>query len=120
MPILDKTAILGADDLKRETVSVPEWGGDVIVQEMTAKARLEWSTAAYTVEKGKTAANPETFMAALLVVCCVGEDGEPLFSSEDMPALARKSGAAVERVAGVAMRLNGMSAKSEDEGPKKN
>ncbi len=36
MNILSKEAILSADDLPREIVSVPEWGGQVYVRTMTA------------------------------------------------------------------------------------
>ena len=31
MAILTREAILGADDLKRQTITVKEWGGEVIV-----------------------------------------------------------------------------------------
>jgi hypothetical protein len=115
MPILTKDAILSADDLKRETVPVPEWGGEVIVQEMTAKARMDWGNSAYkTDELGGLVADKEKFAASMLVASCVGEDNEPLFSLEDIAALSRKSGKAVDRVLAVALRLNGMSGEAKE------
>ena len=42
MAILTREAILGAQDLKRQTVAVKEWGGEVILTELTADRRLEF------------------------------------------------------------------------------
>ena len=39
MPILNKAAILAAEDLKTETVAVPEWGGEVRVRTLTGTER---------------------------------------------------------------------------------
>lgn len=119
MSILTREAILSADDLKRESVSVPEWGGDVVVQEMTAKARTAWSSAVYSKgDDGEVKADSDIFSSALLVACCVGEDGEPLFTASDIAALSKKSGKAVERVLTVALRLNGMSEAAREEAKK--
>ena len=37
--MLDRNAILGADDLGREVVDVPEWAGSVQVRGLTAAER---------------------------------------------------------------------------------
>ncbi len=44
MPTLNRDQALAAQkrELKRETVPVPEWGGDVIVRELSAKERDEY------------------------------------------------------------------------------
>ena len=39
MNILSKEAILAADDLPREKVNVPEWGGEVLVRTMSGTDR---------------------------------------------------------------------------------
>ena len=44
MNILSKDAILAADDLPRETVHVPEWGGDVYVRTMSGTDRDAFET----------------------------------------------------------------------------
>ena len=44
MNILSKEAILAADDLPREIVSVPEWGGQVCVRTMTGTDRDAFET----------------------------------------------------------------------------
>ena len=40
MPVLGRAQILSAADLKQERVDVPEWGGEVIVQEVSAAAAV--------------------------------------------------------------------------------
>jgi hypothetical protein len=42
MAILNREAILGAVDLKKELVKVPEWGGEVYISMMTGEARDAW------------------------------------------------------------------------------
>ena len=42
MKALTRDEILGADDLKTESVKVPEWGGTVLVRELTGAERDEW------------------------------------------------------------------------------
>ena len=37
--VLSKEQILQADDLKTETVEVPEWGGDVLLRELRGRER---------------------------------------------------------------------------------
>lgn len=106
MGLLTKSAILAADDLKHEDVSVPEWGGEVRVRTMTGTQRNAFG-AALVGEDDMVA-----FRVKLVVACAVGEDGEPLFNDEDAQALAAKSGAALERVFLAASRLNGMAADS--------
>lgn len=102
--VLGRRAILAAEDLKREVVHVPEWGGDVIITAMTGAQRDAWEQSLV----GKTGRAPDVSnVRAKLVVCCaVDEAGALLFSPEDAVALGAKSGAALERCAAAAQRLN--------------
>ena len=52
MNILSKDAILAADDLPRETVHVPEWGGDVYVRTMSGTDRDAFTPCTHTVSRG--------------------------------------------------------------------
>ena len=98
MAILTREAILEAQDLKRETISVKRWGGEVIVTEMTAARRLEFERLFTEVENR---------MRVLLVAfAVVDEAGKPLFSVKDVEALGEKNFRAVYRVSQVALRLN--------------
>lgn len=105
MGLLTREAILGAPDLKRETVAVPEWGGDVLISMMTGAQRDAWEQS--LVSGGK--ADVSNVRAKLVAACAVTEDGKPLFRPEDVYALGLKSAIALERCAKVAQRLNGLT-----------
>ena len=107
MTLLDRTAILGAADLKTEDVPVPEWGGTVRVTVMTGTQRDAFAASMATPPAGTT---KPPFVAALLAACTVDDAGQLVFTAEDVQALAAKSAVALERVADVATRLNGMAA----------
>lgn len=104
--ILKRDQILAADDLKRELVSVPEWGGEVYVSMMTGAARDAFEASILGADRKPVLAD---MRAKLAVACITDENGARLFDASDVPALSAKSGAALERVAQVAQRLNRMS-----------
>jgi hypothetical protein len=105
MKLLNKSAILGAEDLKHEDVEVPAWGGTVRVRVMTGAERDEFR-AAIASEDGSIPVGK--FSAALLVATCIDETGARLFTMEDMDQLEEKSAASLDGPAAVAMRLNGL------------
>ncbi len=107
--LLDRGAILGAQDLKTEDVAVPEWGGTVRVRCLTAAERDAYEASFLSFKDGKVAQNPDAMAkvrARMVSLTVVGEAGERLFTDADVAALAGKSAAAVNRVFEVAQRLN--------------
>lgn len=106
---LNRDQILEVADLKTEVVSVPEWGGDVIVAAMTGEARDAWEQSLVVAENGAARANMENIRARLVIATAVDEHGNRLFTEKDAPMLGRKSSAALERVCKVAQRLNGLT-----------
>jgi len=104
MELLNRNAILSADDIKRVDVPVPEWGGTVRVRTMTAKERDAMMGESVLGDDGKP--NMENFRSKFLVRCIVGADDKPLFSAADIEALGAKSGAALERVYKQAETIN--------------
>lgn len=101
--ILGRDQILAADDLKREQVEVPEWGGTVIVAALSGTQRDAWEASIVTSE-GRP--NLRNMRAKLVSVSVVDEAGQQIFSAADVEALGAKSAAALERVAKVAQRLS--------------
>lgn len=99
---LDRNSILNANDLKRETVACPEWGGDVIIQEIGAidRDRL-WPV--LVDETGKN--DPINVAGKVLVRCIVDEAGERLFTNEDAEELGKRSPTVINRLFAVAERL---------------
>ena len=109
MAILTREAILGAQDLKRQTVTVKEWGGEVIVTEMSAARRLEF-------EKRLPADGNDGMVWPLLVLfCAVDEGGHPLFSPDDVEALQAKNGKVIQRIGKVALKLNRIGGAQEQD-----
>lgn len=107
MPLLNRDEILAADDVKFETVPVPEWGGEVRVRAITASARDTFEQAAYAAHRDKKPlVNIRARMAAM---CIVGEDGNQLFSESDIDALGKKSAVAMDRVYAAVAKLNALS-----------
>lgn len=105
--ILTKQQILSADDLKRETVKVKEWGGEVIVRALSGIERDAFEQS--LVRDGKTELT--NVRAKLVARCCVDEAGNRLFEDHEIEALGLKSSRALERISKVAQRLNGMGDK---------
>lgn len=109
MPILSKASILAAS-LKHEDVPVPEWGGDVRVAMMSGAARDRFMA---LQGEGKTPFS--VFQARVLVSCVIDEDGNLLFSEDDVEALRTRSKDALDRVYEAAMRLNKLGVEAVEE-----
>ena len=120
MAVLDRNAILQVDDLKREKVSVPEWGGDVYVRALTGDERDEYEVSMIEMRPGRggrTEAIPklQQIRANLVARTVCDELGNRLFKVEDVNELGAKSAAALDRLYEVAQRLSKLSEKDVQE-----
>lgn len=112
MSYLSADDILNADDLPREPVAVPEWGGTVLVQGMDGTARDRFEAAMVNekmsgVSKDKALDN---YRARLAAACLVDENGKRLFQGDAVvKRLGTKSAQALTRVVEVASRLSGLT-----------
>jgi hypothetical protein len=106
---LSKADILGADDLPREQVNVPEWGGAVHVRSLTGAERDDFEASMFEGQGKKARMNSKNLRARLVALCVVDADGERIFADGDVEALGRKSAAALDRVFSAAQRLNGFT-----------
>jgi Phage tail assembly chaperone len=112
---LTRDAILAASALRTEDVPVPEWGGSVLVRELRGRERDEFE-ASLAVQRGNRMVPDVANMRAKLVArVVVGEDGEPVFSQQDVNALGELSAAALDRVFEVASRLSALNPDSLEE-----
>lgn len=110
--MLSVDEILALDDLPREMVSVPEWGGDVYVRTMRGDERDEFEGAEALYRRGKSKGSPQMmrgFRARLLVFTVCNEAGQLLFKPEQAASLGGKSSAIVSRLFDVAAKLNGFT-----------
>lgn len=103
--ILSKADILGANDMTREEVNVPEWGGSVFVRRMTADERdvFEFKM----LGENKTG---KGLRAAYVGLALVDEQGKRLFSDEEIPMLGAKFAGAVDRIFEKVSEINKISA----------
>jgi hypothetical protein len=111
--VLSRDAILGAEDLPREKVHVPEWDGDIWVRTMMASERDDFEAGYLRDKAGVIEIDRHNLRASLLVRCVIDEAGVRLFADTDIEALGAKSAAAVDRLYAVAARLNRLSAQDE-------
>ena len=91
--MLTREQILQSDDLPRETVQVPEWGGEVQVRTMTGTDRDAFE-ASLIGKEGRL----ENVRARLVSLTLCDETGSRLFSDGDISALGGKSAKALDRV----------------------
>ncbi len=99
-----KDDILSSDDRPKETVSVPEWGGEVIVQAMTGTERDDFERSIYH----DGIKDFDNIRAKLCVRSIVDEEGKKVFSLSDIEALGKKNCKPLDKVFGVAKRLSGI------------
>lgn len=106
MNLLTRDQILAADDLTTEDHEVPEWGGTVRIRMLTGTERDAFE-ASVTQQRGKSVqANLTNLRARLVSLCLIDATGRRMFNREDIPALGRKSAAALDRVFDACRRLN--------------
>lgn len=109
--ILTRDQILSVDDLKKERVSVPEWGGDVFVRSLTGTERDRFEDHCSKAQ-GKSC---EGIMALLVALTVVDEHGQRLFTEADIAALGQKSARALGILYETAGRLNAISGKDVED-----
>lgn len=113
--LLSRDDILKAEDIGTETVSVPEWGGEVLVRGLTGRERDTFEADLLVRRGGQMEVDPRNARARLVALCVVGEDGKQLFTRDDVAALGEKSAAALDRIYEAAARLSGLSEKDQKE-----
>jgi hypothetical protein len=109
--VLNREQILNAQDRPQVCVSVDVWGGDVLLTALSVKDRAEvlgdWSKlGAIQKEGGDAVAALLRTKLKLIALSITDEKGVCLFTVEDIDALARKSEAAIGKIADEAVLLN--------------
>lgn len=96
-----------ATELKTVEIECPEWGGTVRLQELTADVAISLHN-----EMKKTKDAGEDSYRGLreiaIVHCAVGDDGERLFTPEDIAELRKKSNKVINRLGEAAWDLVGL------------
>jgi hypothetical protein len=107
MALLTKDQILTSEDLKTLDVEVPEWGGTIRLSMMTGRSRDLYEAGLY---KGKdNDANYDNMRAKYLSYCIVNEEGNLMFTIQDVLELGKKSSVVIDRLFTLASELNATS-----------
>ena len=111
--LLTRAQILETQDLGREVVPVPEWGGSVVMRGLTGRERDAFEASIVRMQRGAPGAGMERSLqnirARLVAMAAIDESGARLFEDRDVRALGEKSAAALDRLFDAARRLSGMS-----------
>lgn len=107
--VLSAEAILTADDLKKKTVHVPEWDGDVIVRELTGTELDSWEAAQVRHVGDKVEPNPIGTRARLVIRALIDENGKRLFKDSEAMKLSEKNGDVLDRLFDEIAALSGMT-----------
>jgi hypothetical protein len=119
MAILTAEQILAAQDMKKELVKVPEWGGEVYVRAMTGTERDQFEASMIEQVGDDEVFNRENFRAKLASLTICDEKGNRLFKENQIELLGKKNAAALQRVFVVAQALSGIGDKDIEELTKK-
>lgn len=103
MGLRDK--ILQAQDLKGETINVPEWDVDIEVCGISGKARANLLKIGFT---GDILDLEKMYPVLLSESLRDPETKEKIFKPEDYDALLEKNGAVIERLSRIAARKAGL------------
>ncbi len=106
--ILKRDDILQANDIEKELVEVPEWGGSVFVRGMTGAERDKFESSIIEQRGKDQRVNMANVRAKLAFMTICDENGNRLFDEKDVQSLSQKSAAALQRVFIVAQRLSGI------------
>jgi hypothetical protein len=105
--MLKREEILSKTSLKTETLNIEEWGGDVIVSEMSGAMRDGWEQAIREKDASGRLVSPR---AKLVVFTIIDEKGNRIFKDDDIEAIGKLSSETLEKICIVSMRLNGLGA----------
>ena len=98
---LTAETILNAEDFRYEDVECPEWGGTVRVRSLSGGQR---SVITQRVQDKAT----EDLEELLVVMGCVDETGNRIFTNKDIEKLQKKSNAPISRISKKIMELSGI------------
>jgi hypothetical protein len=112
-----RASIFNSDDIKREPLKIPEWGGiEVEVRGITGEDRIAIAESSVD-ENGQSLlirSYPELVIAS---VYAPGTD-QRVFSAGDRELLMKRSSSALERLASVALRLSGLTGEAAEKAGK--
>ena len=111
MALLSREEILRKPDRTFQEIYLQEWGGKVRIRSLTGAERdaFEESIMGKRNKDGSREVVTHNLRAKLVALTVVDEDGNLLFSPDDVAVLGEKSAAALDQLFAAAQRLAGIS-----------
>lgn len=101
-----RSKIFSLEDIKKEKITIEEWGIEIEVRELTAEQRANIYALAY--DKGRF--NIANYYGALIIEGCYDpETGEKIFKPADLQLILKKSGKVIEKIAMKIAELSGLT-----------
>ena len=110
MSILSAAQIAAVQDLKRETLPVPEWGGELLLQELAGRQREQLLSWLRALPDDDPSALTHGYRERVLAMSLINEDGSLLFPDleEGIEILGSKSNPSLIRAADAALVLSSL------------
>jgi len=108
---ISKESILGSSAVgyRSETVEVPEWGGSVVVRELTARDADGYHASLIRINpNGSHQFDMTNHRCELLVRCIRNDQGKRIFSDTDANKLGDQPSTLIDRLYAVAQRVTGI------------
>ena len=106
LPDLDREAVRSANDFKIIRVPVPEWSGAVYVKTLKSHERDTFEAARAEARKEDEDLARQWFRAMFVQATCCDALGNLLFTDADLPWLANKACAPMDRIFDATGALN--------------
>lgn len=116
--MLSREELLKGIFLRQESLDIPELGGRVILQEMSAPDYLTYQKFLQEDAPEKGQVNMQTAYAKMAVRGIVDEKGERVFQDEDVSHLARMPYRILGPIAEAFTRVNGATKEAQEEAVK--
>ena len=120
MPLLTREHIQQNPTFEKAEVDVSEWGppGErttVFVREMSARERDHYEASLVTGKGKKTEVNLKDMRAKLAVYTCCDENGQLIFTQEDIQWLTARPVKVLDRICNAAKKINGLDDEDEED-----
>lgn len=114
---LSLSDILSAPSVREENLEVPEWGGYIVIREMTAEARDAYEQSLFqTNASGEFERNLENARAKLIAACVIGPDGKRMFKTDQhIKALGNMPIGVVDKVFAACQEMNALNSQDIEE-----
>ncbi len=108
---MTRDEILSANDLATDTFPAGKWG-EVTIIELDGEQREDLENMIQGFKANKS--SKKSVRATAAVYSLRNPDGTPMFTLADIPALAKKSGVALDAVFDRVLKLNAMTSKEAE------